>query len=378
MGAREPGIDRRQFVAALTAASTAGAASWPGSAVAIGRCRSYDEDQAAVMGGLFEKLGGLGGLVKGKTVTVKLNLTGSPGLRLGGRPLGVTHYTHPKHVAALVHLLSRAGARRVRLVESAWATASPLEEFMLDAGWNVRALKSVSPVVEFENTNAKGRTGRYARFKTQGGGLVFPSYTLNAAYEETDVFVSLAKLKQHETCGVTLGMKNIFGITPASIYGDDAGTGEPNEHPEKGRVDVCHMGKRQPAQAAEAERDLKSTREPETRMPRITADLAVARPIHLVVIDGVETVAGGEGPWIKGLRAVQPGVMIAGFNPVAADAVGTAVMGFNPRAPRGQGAFARCENTLLLAERLGLGSANLAEIEVRGLPLEEAVFSFAR
>ena len=39
----------------------------------------------------------------------------------------------------------------------------------------------------------------------------------------------MAKLKNHETCGVTLSMKNIFGMTPASIYGDDAGRDEPNE-----------------------------------------------------------------------------------------------------------------------------------------------------
>jgi uncharacterized protein (DUF362 family) len=369
-------MSRREFAASIIAASAPGAPGGAGAAVAVGRCASYDEDQAAHLSGLFEKLGGIQRLVRNKTVTVKLNLTGSPGLRFGGRPLGVTHYTHPRQVSALVHLLAKAGARRVRLVESAWATSGPLDEFMLHAGWNVRSLRSVSPVLEFENTNAKGKTGRYARFRIPGGGLVFPSYTLNAAYEETDVFVSLAKLKQHETCGVTLGMKNIFGITPASIYGDDAGAGEPNENPEKGRVDVCHTGKRQPAAAAEAEKDLRSTREPETRMPRITAELAAARPIHLTIIDGVETVAGGEGPWIRGLRHVKPGVLIAGFDPVATDAVGTAVMGFNPRAPRGEGAFARCENTLLLAEKLGLGTANLAGIEVRGLPLEEAVFRF--
>ncbi len=370
-------MTRKEFVASLAAASALGAPPAAASAaVAIGRCPSYEEDQAEHLAALLDKLGGIEGLVRNKTVTVKLNLTGSPGLRFQGKPLGVTHYTHPRHVAALAHLLAKAGARRVRLVESAWGTSGPLEEFMLDAGWNVRSLKAACPVLEFENTNGKGRTGRYARFKTPDGGLVFPSYTLNAAYEETDVFVSLAKLKQHDTCGVTLGMKNIFGITPASIYGDDAGESEPNETPEKGRVNVCHLGKRPPSAAAEPERDRTSSREPETRMPRITAELAAARPIHLTIIDGIETVTGGEGPWIRGLKAVRPGLLIAGFNPVATDSVGTALMGFNPRAPRGEGAFSKCENTLLLAERLGLGTADLSRIEVRGVPLEQAVFRF--
>ena len=46
--------------------------------------------------------------------------------------------------------------------------------------------------------------------------------------------MSMAKLKNHATCGVTLSMKNCFGITPASIYGDDAGVDEPNENPGQG------------------------------------------------------------------------------------------------------------------------------------------------
>jgi uncharacterized protein (DUF362 family) len=73
---------------------------------------------------------------------------------------------------------------------------------------------------------------------------------------------------------------------------------------------------------------------------------------------------------------VNPGVLAAGFDPVATDAVGTALMGFNPRAQRGEGAFRKCENTLLLAEKLGLGTADLTRIEVRGLRLDEAVFKF--
>ena len=47
------------------------------------------------------------------------------------------------------------------------------------------------------------------------------------AYEDTDVFVSMAKLKNHDTCGVTLALKNCFGNTPASIYGDDALADQP-------------------------------------------------------------------------------------------------------------------------------------------------------
>lgn len=361
----------------LASTRTLNAARLPAGPVSVLKCPSYEADQVEALDRLFTLLGGLDGVVKGKTVTVKLNLTGSPALRIGGKAPHLTHYTHPKHVAAMIHLLHRAQARRIRFVESAWQNTGPLEEVMLDSGWNIRALKSIAPNVEFVNTNGIGAYRSYARVKVPGGGLVFPAWELNRAYEETDVFVSMAKLKQHDTCGVTLSLKNIFGITPASIYGDDAGIDEPNEHPLKGRLDVCHFGKRAPAKAALPELDPKSSRDPGDRMPRITAELCAARPIHLSFIDGIETMAGGEGPWIPGVRAVKPGLLIAGLNPVAADTVATALMGFDPRAPKGSGAFAKCENTLLLAERLGVGVADLTKCEVRGLSLKDAVFPFA-
>lgn len=370
-------MTRRELLALGAVATTLRAAETPAPPVAIARCASYTEDLAAILIGMFDQLGGLPKLVANKTVTIKLNLTGSPALRFQGKPLGSTHYSHPKTVAVMVHLLGAAGARRVRLVESAWGTAGPLEEYMLDAGWNVRALQNAAPKVEFENTNALGTSKKYARLKVPGTPYVYPAYELNQAYADTDVFMSMAKLKNHATCGVTLAMKNCFGNTPASIYGDDAGVDEPNESPTKGRVDTCHFGKRQPAKAALPEIDPLSVREPETRMPRITAELVAARPIDIAFVDGVETVAGGEGPWIRGLRWLRPGLLILGTNGVTTDTVATAAMGYDPRAPRGMGAFAKCDNMLLLAEALGVGSADLAHIEVRGVALTEAIFPFA-
>jgi uncharacterized protein (DUF362 family) len=187
----------------------------------------------------------------------------------------------------------------------------------------------------------------------------------------------MAKLKNHATCGVTLSMKNCFGITPASIYGDDAGQQEPNENPGKGRVLVCHEGKRQPARSAPQEIDPSSSREPGYRMPRIVADLNSTRPVDIALIDGIETVAGGEGPWIRGIRHVTPGVLIAGTNAVNADAVATAAMGYDPRAPHGTAPFTMCDNTLLLAEAMGIGSADVNNIEVRGVKIADARFNFS-
>ena len=369
-------MTRRELIALLAAAPLARAKEAPTAPVSIARSRAYDNDLTATLSTMFDQLGGLGRIVKNKTVTIKVNLTGSPGLRFQGKPLGLTHYTHPKMAAAMAYLLDRAGAKRIRFVESCWGNAGPMEEYLLDSGWNVRMLFGAASNVEFVNTNGLGKGKAYSRFQVPGGGSIFPAYDLNPVYEQTDVFMSMAKLKNHATCGVTLAMKNCFGITPASIYGDDAGKDEPNESPANGRVSVCHKGTRQPSKSAPQEIDTASSRHPGYRMPRIVADLAAARPIDLAIIDGIETITGGEGPWIRGLRAVQPGVIIAGTNAVTTDTVATAVMGYDPRASKGTAPFVDCDNTLRLAETRGVGTTDLKNIEVRGLSIREALFPF--
>ncbi len=349
----------------------------PTAPVSIAKAASYQEDLTSIIGTMFDQLGGLAKLVNNKTVTVKLNLTGSPSLRFQGKALGSTHYTHPRTIMAMISLLDKAGARRIRLVESCWGTGGPMEEYLLDSGWNVRQMKSLSKNLVFENTNAKGTGTKYARFKTPNGGHIFSAFDLNQAFDQTDVFMSMAKLKNHATCGVTLSMKNCFGNTPASIYGDDAGLDEPNEKPTKGRGEVCHFGKRQPSKCSPGENDVHSSRSAEYRMPRITADIASARPIDIAFIDGIETMAGGEGPWVGGkLSYVTPGLLLLGTNAVTTDSVATAVMGYDPRADRGIAPFEKCDNSLKLAEAHGVGTTDLKRIEVRGVSIKDARFPF--
>src|SRR5579884_1822008 len=268
-------MTRRELLTAFAAAqllTRPGRAAVSAARVAIAKCPSYDTDLGAVMSTMFDQVGGLERLVRNKTVTIKLNLTGGTDSRVGGKLPGITHYTHPKTVVAMCHLLDAAGAKRVRLVEGAYATSAPLEEFMLNAGWNVRAFRSAVRNIEFENTNVLGQGRSYHRITVPGGGLVFPAYMVNHSYVDTDVFVSMAKLKNHATCGVTLTTKNLFGITPISIYGDDAGVDEPNEHPSSGRGAVGHEATRQPARCAPAELNPASPRDATWRMPRIAAE----------------------------------------------------------------------------------------------------------
>ena len=127
------------------------------------------------------------------------------------------------------------------------------------------------------------------------GGSLFPAYHLNHSYVDCDVYVSLAKLKNHATAGVTMGIKNNFGITPPALYSHH----EPNEQATSARMAVFHSGEERPADGLPQEIDPKSPRRPTYRVPRHTVDSIGIRPIDLTIIDGIETVSGGEGPWLR-------------------------------------------------------------------------------
>jgi uncharacterized protein (DUF362 family) len=369
-------MTRREWLALIAATPLLQADTPPAPAapVSISKCASYEEDVSAKLATMFDQLGGLQKLVRNKTVTIKLNLTGGPQSRLNGAAPGVTHMVHPKVIMATAYLMGRAGAKRIRFVESAWGPRV-LEEGLQAIDVDVKALQSSASGVEFENTNVLGQAKKYSRFKVPNP-YMYPEYVLNHSYEDTDVFVSIGKLKNHADCGVTLSLKNCFGIVPVSIYGDDAGVDEPNEKASRGRGAVCHVGTRQPAKIAPAELHPGVSKSAGYRVSRIVADLAVARPIHIAIIDGVESMAGGEGPWIRGVRAVKPGVIIAGLNPVCTDAVSTAVMGYNPRAVRGTKPFANADNTMLLAEAVGVGTTDLKRIDLRGVSIEKAMYRY--
>jgi uncharacterized protein (DUF362 family) len=111
-------------------------------------------------------------------------------------------------------------------------------------------------------------------------------------------------------------------------------------------------------------------------VPRIVADLASVRPIDLAIVDGVDSIRGGEGAWNPGVQLIRPGVLLAGRNPVCVDAVSMAVMGYDPRADRGTKPFLRGDNTLKLAEATGVGTTDLKRIEVLGLTIKEALCDY--
>ncbi len=89
-------INRREFVAGLGTAGLAALqpvslrASAPTAPVALARCKSYGTEFLAATEKMFDQLGGIGRMVKGKTVTIKINLTGGETTRLDYLPMGRT------------------------------------------------------------------------------------------------------------------------------------------------------------------------------------------------------------------------------------------------------------------------------------------------
>ncbi len=347
----------------------------PISPVTIARAASYDNkvvtDAVATM---FKQLGGIEKLVANKTVGIKLNLTGLPTNRKDGISPGITHWTHSAVVGAATYLIGKAGAKRIRILESGFNTPEPLEEYMTKGDCDVKAIQTAAKNVEFENTVGLGLGKKYSRLPVGPGAFMFPAWDMNHSYDELDVFVSIGKLKHHGTAGITLSMKNLFGCLPLSIYGGDAGVDEPNEKPNMNRGLVGHNGNRPPSKCSPGEINFGANHDAGYRMPRIIVDLVAARPIHLAIIDGIESIAGSELPGRSNLT--KPNVLIAGFNPVCTDAVGVAVMGYNPRGQRGDIAFPRCDNTFTLGEERGIGSTDLKQIDLRGLPLDKAIYYY--
>ena len=341
----------------------------PSSPVAIERCESYEPQVVrAKLDAALDSIGGIKKLVNGKTVTIKINVTGGPG-DMVGLPGYRTYHTHPVVLAAMCAALHDAGAKRIVIVESQYSPKTP-EEVLGGTGWDINAIKSAGGnTVSFADTRNRGSFPAYSTLRVPWGGFLFPAFMVNQQYEKTDVFVSLGKMKDHICGGITLSIKNLFGIAPTSLYGGDA----PNENTTDYRGPILHNGARAVPAGVPAEKEV--VKEWKKRVPRITADLAGIRPVDLAVVDAIETTHGGEGPWIKKVGAIQPKLLLAGRNAVCTDAIGACTMGYDPQAEHYAFPFPG-ENYLRLLASVGVGTIDPKKIEVRGLSIEKALIQF--
>jgi uncharacterized protein (DUF362 family) len=342
----------------------------PAAPVVIARCRRYDFNVVkSTLKIMFDQLGGIPELVKGKTVTIKVNITGGANIPIYTLSPVETVYTHPVVALASASLFHDFGALRLVICESLYDLADGRTAFQ-KAGYDVGAFESTIPGIEWENTRNHGTSADYRQAVVAGQPYLYDYFTLNHRYVDTDVMVSIPKMKNHQIAGVTLGMKNLFGITPSSLY---SGT-QQNEASVSNRAAILHEGGISPAGGELL--PVPSTL-PGYRIPRAVVDIIRARPIDLSIIDGIVSMHGGEGVW-QGTRTglVAPGLLIAGRNPVCTDAVATAVMGYDPEAADGTKPFYNGSNTLALAAQRGLGTNKVQDIPVAGLSVARARYSF--
>ncbi|MBK9137677.1 MAG: DUF362 domain-containing protein [Verrucomicrobia bacterium] len=348
----------------------------PRAPTAIGLCKRYDfREVRGTLERLFDELGDVRRLVKGKHVTVKVNLVNTSEEDVAGVPLWLTVTVHPLVARALGSLLVGYGARRVTFCDQLPFCELGAEAF---AGYGFKLDEfndALDGRARFVNTRNRGAHRDYALVKVPDGELA-SAWEVNRTYTDTDVLISLAKLKSHVSGGVTAGMKNLFGVPPSSLYGDDLGP-EPDENAVGYRNKAMHNCSELPRTSVTSFTGRSVPGDHGHNVPRFIVDLAAAFPIQLTVIDGISVIQSAEGWWNGSMVSItRPGLLIAGRNPVCTDAVAAAVMGFNPDAPDRTWPFANGTNYLALARRRGLGENRISELEIAGVKLEAARFEF--
>jgi uncharacterized protein (DUF362 family) len=164
----------------------------------------------------------------------------------------------------------------------------------------------------------------FATFEVPGGGLMFARYLLSACFAEADAVVSVAKLKNHGFMGVTMCLKNLFGLPPMPPHG-------------RPRSYFHHL----------------------IRLSYVLPDLGLITQPCLNVIDALVGQAGRE--WGGEGRVCN--ALLAGDHAVATDACGAWLMGHDPAADWPTPPFKRDRNHLLVAAEHGFGTVNLDEID---------------
>jgi len=279
--------------------------------VSIARCPDYSPEN--VRRGVDEAIAKAGGLERrvrrGDRVFVKIN-------HLGHHTADSAIVTHPEVAAAVACHLKDLGAR-VTVGDGLESTGTAFYE---KSGYLETARRC-----GIELVNLKGRG--YKKIEAPSGAKL--ALALDAV--ECDHLVNVAKMKTHGLTVVTLAIKNLYGLLP-HLY----------RH-------TLHRDYVIPSRFAAAVVDV----------------YAEAVPAFNLV-DAV-TALEGNGP-SRGGRPRHVGLLVAGADGVAVDAVCSAIMGVDPL---------NVAVTRIAAER-GLGTADLGRIEIAGLPLAEArVDSFA-
>jgi uncharacterized protein (DUF362 family) len=242
----------------------------------IAKVDSYQKDIAAeIHTGLLE-MGLTPAEVRGKRILLKPNLVE---FKEGAEHIN----SHPRVVRGAAEAFLRLGAARVLVGEGPGHCRDTLYVFE-GSGLADTLFQDRIPFIDLNNDSllTVRNKARLTRLKT----LALP-----AVLGQVDWIVSVAKMKTHHWAGVTLSMKNLFGVMPGIVYGWPKNVLH-HEGIDKSILDIN----------------------------------ATLRP-HFAIVDGIVGMEG-DGPIMGEAKPV--GVLVMGRNLPSVDATCCRIMGIEP------------------------------------------------
>jgi uncharacterized protein (DUF362 family) len=280
------GFSRRDFlIAGLGGAALAalGLSLWPKlfrltwrEQAFIAKVPDYRANIAGVILAGFKELGISPTEIRGKRILLKPNL-------VNARPGAVHINTHPAVIWGAYQAFQQFGAAQVMVAEGPADRRDTL--LLLEESGLAEVLREERiPFVDlnYDHGYSIPNTSRYSSLTR----LTFPK-----TLQQVDWVVSLAKLKTHHWAGVTLSMKNLFGVLPGTYYGWPK--------------NVLHF----------------------VGLDGAILDINYALKPQFAIIDGIVGMEG-DGPVMGSPK--QAGVLIMGRNFPAVDATSARIMGINP------------------------------------------------
>jgi uncharacterized protein (DUF362 family) len=244
--------------------------------VFIARAGSYDEDLAGRVHDGLTALGLGPAWARGKSVLLKPNLVEPT------REAPQVN-THPALVRAVAEVFRRWRVRDVFVAEGQGHCRD--SELVLEQSGLGPMLDAEK--IEFVDLNHD----EVFLVPNRLGFTKLSQLGLPATLRRAEIIVSLPKMKTHHWAGVTLAMKNLFGVMPGVYYGWPKNV-------------LHHAG-----------------------IPGSILDINAAVRPHLAIVDGIIGMEG-DGPIMGTPR--HAGVLVMGTNLPAVDATAARLMGINP------------------------------------------------
>ena len=242
----------------------------------IAKVSGYDADLGAVIASGLKELRVKPEEIRGKRILLKPNLIEPHA--------GSGHInTHPVVVHGAAEAFLRLGASRVVVAEGAGNCRDSLL-ILEESGLRDVLVQDRIPFIDLNYDDGY-------RVANAGRNTRLANLTLPITLRQVDWVVSVAKMKTHHWAGVTLSMKNLFGLMPGIYYGWPK--------------NVLHW---------------------EGIIPSIL-DINATVPPHFAIVDGIVGMEG-DGP-IMGTPK-KAGILVMGRNPLAVDATGARTMGIDP------------------------------------------------